>query len=214
MHFVSKKYANKSIKIYDMMEKELADIVSELENVKYYIEHLKRETENLERENVVKYDYRVFEDRFKDFKFSIESLESFRKYIKISNTNLKKALENDSLEDREVSVEDLQLLYNQTQFMISNLATAMENLKLVREDVDSLNFKAKEVVNHPDANYKIIYKIMESVYSYSKEVQIRIEQLSDTINFKTREGDLHNIIKADSILKANIDLKNKKQEKK
>ena len=212
MHFVSKKYANKSLKIYDMMQTELSDIISNLEDTKYYIEHLKRDAENLERENVVKYDYETFDLRVKDFRCSIEHLESFRRYVKINSANLKNAIENNKLEDREVSLEDLQDLYNQTQFMINNVAETMDSLRMVKMDVDSLYVKSREVIERPDANYKIIYRIMESVYSHSKEAQTRIGQLSDTISLKAREGALHDIMKADAILKANIDLKKKKTE--
>ena len=53
---------------------------------------------------------------------------------------------------------------------------------------------------------------MESVYSHSKEAQIRIGQLSDTMNLKIREGSLNDIMRTDAILKANIDLKKKKTE--
>lgn len=212
MKLISKKYANKGLKIYDIMQRELVDMISDYHDIKYYIEQTKKDADSLERERVVKLDYESFDLHIKDFRVGIDNLESFRKYIKINETNLKKALENNVLEDREVTLEDLEYLYNQTQFMISRLAETMDSLRVVSLDIDDFNKKAKSVIENPRDNHEIIYKIMDSMYMHSKEAQTRIRQLSDTINLKVREGALHDIMKADAILKANIDLKKKKTE--
>ena len=212
MKLISKKYANKGLKIYDIMQRELVDMISDYHDIKYYIEQTKKDADSLERERVVKLDYESFDLHIKDFRVGIDNLESFRKYIKINETNLKKALENNVLEDREVTLEDLEYLYNQTQFMISRLAETMDSLRAVSLDIDDFNKKAKSVIENPRDNHEIIYKIMDSMYMHSKEAQTRIRQLSDTINLKVREGSLHDIMKADAILKANIDLKKKKTE--
>lgn len=206
MGSVSEKYLKKGSKLYEIMEKELVDRISDFEDIKESLEYLERDLKDIEESsrNAGKID--DFSRKIKTFKEHIEMLNSLRQYIKINRVNFNIALEKGNFSKKDMSIDELQELQDQSQYFINELAGALDALKPIKRDVDSIRESAEKQLGRS-------MDVMESIYRHSDDCKIRIEQNSLSITKNVEKGNLHDIFMADSLMKADIELLKKEGNK-
>ena len=206
MSSVSEKYLKKGNKLYEIMEKELVDRISDFEDIKESLEYLERDLRDLEESSRNAGKVEDFSRKVKTFKEHIEMLNNLRQYIKINRINFTTALEKENFSKKNMSIEELQELQDQSQYFINELAGALDALKPIKRDVDSIRESSeKQLVRSMDT--------MESIYRHSGDSKLRIEQISATITKNAEKGNLHDIFMADSLMKADIELLKKEGNK-
>lgn len=213
MKIGSKKGLKKTIKLYDLILKEIEERNVGFEDIKFSLEHLLRDVQNIEREFRGKKDYTVFSKKVKDYVDQLELLDSFRRYVKINNGTAKDILEKENYANENITLEEVTELYNQSQYFIELMATTLESLKPIKNEIDIIQNEAKNVIENPNDNYRVICDLMDSTYMHSREAQIRIEQVASLISKNVKKGNMHDIIMIGSLLKADIDLLKKETNK-
>ena len=206
MSSVSEKYLKKGSKLYEIMEKELVDRISDFEDIKESLEYLERDLRDLEESARNAGKVENFSRKLKTFKEHVEMLNSLRQYIKINRINFTTALEKESFSSKNMSIEELQELQDQSQYFINELAGTLDAMKPIKKDVDSIRESSeKQLGRNMD--------IMESIYRHSGDSKLRIEQISTVITKNAEKGNLHDIFMADSLMKADIELLKKEGNK-
>lgn len=206
MGSVSEKYLKKGSKLYEIMEKELVDRISDFEDIKESLEYLERDLKDIEESSRNAGKIEDFSRKVKTFKEHIEMLNSLRQYIKINRVNFNLALEKGNFSKKDMSIDELQELQDQSQYFINELAGALDALKPIKRDVDSIKESAEKQLGRS-------MDVMESIYIHSDDCKIRIEQNSLSITKNAEKGNLHDIFMADSLMKADIELLKKEGNK-
>lgn len=206
MGSVSEKYLKKGSKLYEIMEKELVDRISDFEDIKESLEYLERDLKDIGESSRNAGKIEDFSRKVKTFKEHIEMLNSLRQYIKINRVNFNLALEKGNFSKKDMSIDELQELQDQSQYFINELAGALDALKPIKRDVDSIKESAEKQLGRS-------MDVMESIYIHSDDCKIRIEQNSLSITKNAEKGNLHDIFMADSLMKADIELLKKEGNK-
>ena len=206
MGLVSEKYLKKGSKLYEIMQKELVDRISDFEEIKDSLVYLERDLKDLEESFRNAGKLGEFSRKIKTFEEHIEMLHNLRQYIKINHINFNDALEKGKFSKKEMSIEELQELQDQSQYFINELAGTLDALKPIKKDVDSISENSKKQIGRS-------VDIMESIYRHSNDCKTRIEQNTELISKNVNKGNLHDIFMADSLMKADIELLKKEGNK-
>lgn len=206
MGLVSEKYLKKGSKLYEIMQKELVDRISDFEEIKDSLVYLERDLKDLEESFRNAGKLEEFSRKIKTFEEHIEMLHNLRQYIKINYVNFNDALEKGKFSKKEMSIEELQELQDQSQYFINELAGTLDALKPIKKDVDSISENSKKQTGRS-------LDVMESIYRHSSDCKTRIEQNTELISKNVNKGNLHDIFMADSLMKADIELLKKEGNK-
>ena len=206
MGLVSEKYLKKGSKLYEIMQKELVDRISDFEEIKDSLVYLERDLKDLEESFRNAGKLEEFSRKIKTFEEHIEMLHNLRQYIKINHVNFNEALEKGKFSKKEMSIEELQELQDQSQYFINELAGTLDALKPIKKDVDSISENSKKQTGRS-------LDVMESIYRHSSDCKTRIEQNTELISKNVNKGNLHDIFMADSLMKADIELLKKEGNK-
>ena len=206
MGSVSEKYLKKGSKLYEIMQKELVDRISDFEEIKDSLVYLERDLKDLEESFRNAGKLEEFSRKIKTFEEHIEMLHNLRQYIKINHANFNEALEKGKFSKKEMSIEELQELQDQSQYFINELAGTLDALKPIKKDVDSISENSKKQTGRS-------LDVMESIYRHSSDCKTRIEQNTELISKNVNRGNLHDIFMADSLMKADIELLKKEGNK-
>lgn len=205
MKYANEKYVKKGMKLNELMYKECVDRLNDFNDIKESLQNLNKDLRNLENQTQGEREFSEFNNKLKEYSQQLEELDRFRMYIKLNNNELKEIVEKRELTDEKISLEQLEEFENKTRYLIDQVATLFDTLRPLKKEVDEL--KKQSSVNME------INHLMEDIYRHSSESQIRIEQLSEQITQNAKEGNMHDIIMANSLLKADIELLKKEANK-
>ena len=205
MKYANEKYVEKGIKLNKLMYKECVDRLDNFNDIKESLQRLNKDLYKLENETQGKREFSDFNNKLKEYSQQLEELDRFRMHIKLNINELGEISKKNELTDDELSLEQLQEFQTKTSYLINQIATLLDILRPLKKEVDTLK---KETSNYVESNH-----LIEDIYRHSKESQIKIEQISESITNSFKEGNTHDIIMADSLLKADIELIKKEAKK-
>lgn len=174
------------VRLYEIMQKELLLRIRDFEEVKQSLMHLKRES----------IDSEIYTKKFEE---QIEMLDKYRRYIKLKGTS------TDVSSDTKVGAEELKNLLNVTQAVIDGFTNTLKLLAPIKNDVEKIKRRAYEGLDHGES--------FETLYRHSRMCLNVIDDVSYKVGKNLEKGTLHDIVMANSLIKADIQLLNKTTEK-
>ena len=204
MQKLSEEYVKKGISLNEAMYKECVDRLSDFNDINETLQYLEKSLRRLENELRGKVDFFKYYQGVKTFEQQIEELDRFKMYVKLNLNQLKEKQNEGNLSNESLTLEQLTDFANKTQYLIDNIAGLLDTLKPLKREIDELK---------KSSYLSLDSEIQKDVYRHSSEAQKRIEQLSSTISNDVKKGNLHKIVMADSLLKADIKLLKKEANK-